>query len=375
MSLPLNLILKLTRACSLKCRYCHDRSDRADRMSFEIMALAIARAFASPHHSHRFIWHGGEPLLGGYGSLQKAVAVQQELVREGQRYQNNLQTNGLHLDAGTVQFLAAHDFRVGVSLDGPEAIHDAQRPSAQGAPTHRRIMEGIGRLREYSVSFGVISVLTQASLDIEPRSFLQFYRDHELFDLCFLPVRGNAQAQGESLEAERYYTYMTRLFDAWLELDDPRLRIREFGDWLLLSMGWPGSMCGSASSCVGGTLSVEPDGTVYHCDKYAGEPDYRYGHVAALDFGELPQSPTACRLRAQDQAIPAACRTCEWVKNCAGGCSHDRLVEGRHGASSGTCHRRTLLEHIRRRTASHPRVQHYTALASRDTEPSPWPAC
>jgi uncharacterized protein len=208
-----------------------------------------------------------------------------------------------------------------------------------------------------------------------PQELLCFYRDHELFDLCFLPVRGNARARRETLDADRYYAYMMQLFDAWLELHDPRIRVREFGDWLLLSMGWPGSLCSSAASCIGGTLNVEPEGKVYHCDKYAGEPDYYFGHLGELDFEELPRSPTACRLRERDMALPSICLSCDWLKACAGGCSHDRLVEGRHGSTTGTCHRRKLLNHVRTRTAAHPSVQKYVAMAAEKAEAPPWAPC
>lgn len=375
MSFPLNLILKLTRACSLRCSYCHDRAETADAMSFAVMALAIARAFASSYRDYRFIWHGGEPLLGGVGMLRKALAVQQELAGAGHRYQNNLQTNGLHLDDATARFLGEFGFRVGVSLDGPAVVHDAQRATVDGKPSHQRILLGIDCLRRHEVPFGIITVMTERTLALSPEKLLRFYQDYELFDLCFLPVRGNARAQGETLASARYYAYMMRLFDAWLEMNDPRMRIREFGDWLLLSMGWPGSLCSSAASCVGGTLSVEPDGAVYHCDKYAGQPEYYYGHLQDLDFDGLPHSPTACRLRAKDMALPHICQDCDWVRYCAGGCSHDRLVEGRHGMALDPCHRRLLLNHVRTRTANHPVVQKHVAMAAQHSEIPSWTPC
>lgn len=375
MSLPLNMILKLTRACSLHCSYCHDRARRSESMPFHVMALAIARAFASGHRDFRFIWHGGEPLLCGTTPLHKALAVQRELAGPDQRYQNNLQTNGMHLDDETVRFLGDFDFRVGVSLDGPAKVHDAQRPTAIGTPSHNRILGGIGRLCSHNVPFGVISVLTELSLTLAPAELLRFYPDHEIFDVCFLPVRGNARAQGQTLSADRYYPYMMQLFDAWLELNDPRLHIREFGDWLLITMGWPGSLCSSACTCVGGTLSIEPEGHVYHCDKYAGDPDYYFGHLQDLDFKRLPDSPVAKKLKGTDMALPPVCHSCRWLRQCAGGCSHDRLVESRHGLAGDICHRRELLDHVHRRTCDHPMVQKYAAMAAVKREVFPGFPC
>jgi len=360
MILPVNAIMKITRDCNLGCEYCHDRQLNGGIMPFEKLALAIDRILSiESTHSFRFIWHGGEPLLAGLDFFRKAVAVQEYLKNPEQEIKNYLQTNGTLLTKEVLDFLQESDFTVGVSLDGPEVLHDAQRPFLKGQPTFFRIMKTIDELQRRAIPYGVITVLTSRSMKITPREFLQFYRENGIFDICFLPVRADCGLKGETLEGELYYGFMKELFDEWLFLDDPRLRIRELGDMLLLSMGLPGSMCSSSGSCVCGTYSIETDGSVFHCDKFSRDDYYCFGNLSELDFNQLPHSPKAKELKHIDLALPEVCETCEWREHCAGGCSHDRLVETRLARKDGVCHMLAMLKHVRKRTMHHPKIEEY----------------
>lgn len=363
-ALPTNAIMKVTRNCNLGCAYCHDRLLNAEIMPFEKMALAIERILSiRSTKSFRFIWHGGEPLMAGIDFFRKAVVAQQYLKESDQEVRNYLQTNGTMFTTRVFDFLQAFDFTVGVSLDGPQEVHDAQRPFRKGKASHARIMKGIEELQRRDISSGVISVLTARSVAAGPQKFLEFYRDNGIFDICFLPVRADTSLEGETLEGEQYFGFMRELFDAWLQMNDPRMRIREIGDMLLLSMGLPGSMCSSSGSCVGGTYSIEPDGKVFHCDKFSRDARYCFGNLSTLDFNQLPDSAKGMELRQLELALPAACLTCEWQQHCAGGCSHDRLVENRLAQTNGVCHMREMLKHIQEKTRNHPKVQEYVQQA------------
>ncbi|MCP3941035.1 MAG: radical SAM protein [Desulfobacteraceae bacterium] len=364
MILPVNAIMKITRNCNLACEYCHDRLPGKSNMPFEQLALAIDRILSIKNtKSFRFIWHGGEPLLAGIDFFRKAVTVQQYFKNPEQDLKNYLQTNGTLLTRKVLDFLEEFDFIVGVSLDGPEKLHDVQRPSLKKKPTFSRIMKIIEELQRRDIPHGVITVLTSKSMEITPREFLLFYQENEIFDICFLPVRADCGLKGETLEGKRYYEFMKELFDEWLLLDDPRMRIRELGDMLLLSMGLPGSMCSSSGSCVCGTYSIESDGSVFHCDKYTRDDYYCFGNLSALDFNQLSQTTKAVELKHLDMSLPEVCKFCEWQKHCAGGCSHDRLVENRLAREDGVCHMHSTLKHIRKRTRNHPKVEEYVRQA------------
>src|SRR5262245_45276400 len=96
MSGHLGLIVKATRLCNLRCAYCHDwRAGAGQTIPFEILARMTASALRdSSADEVDFIWHGGEPTVLRTSFYEKALYVQSQFQRPGQRVRNSLQTNG-----------------------------------------------------------------------------------------------------------------------------------------------------------------------------------------------------------------------------------------------------------------------------------------
>ena len=61
---------------------------------------------------------------------------QKQYRRSGKRIRNTLQTNGTLLDNEWAEFFKAHDFLIGLSLDGTEALHDGYRVDRAGRPSY-----------------------------------------------------------------------------------------------------------------------------------------------------------------------------------------------------------------------------------------------
>ena len=364
-AVPLNVIVKLTRACNLRCEYCHDWRSTDRHLRFELLAMTIERVLAAEAHpSVRFIWHGGEPLLLGHQWFAKIIALEEIFQRPGQTISNTLQTNACLIDPAFAEFFRRHEFNIGVSLDGPAALHNAQRPSRDGKPTFERALKGIRLLQQQAVPFGVLTVLTHRSLQYPPAQLLEFYRDLEIFDIGFLPVRSDCRMSGEHLSTTAYVDYMKAMFDAWLAINDPRLKVREFSNWMLLAMGLPGNVCGTNGSCIGTAFSIEPNGDVYACDKLVQDPQYGFGNIEQIDFDRLRSSSRFCEMKNRDLILPRSCLQCRWRKVCAGGCLHDRYIDRLAGKNEQVCHLRRILAHVRHRIKDHPDVQLLMARAA-----------
>ena len=76
----IGLIVKATRSCNLRCRYCGDWRPGSDNaMPFDVLAAVIHAALQDSHHrSVRFTWHGGEPTLLPRNYFAKAMALHDE---------------------------------------------------------------------------------------------------------------------------------------------------------------------------------------------------------------------------------------------------------------------------------------------------------
>ena len=78
-----------------------------------------------------FAWQGGEPTIMGLDFFSKAVALQKKYAN-GKQITNTIQTNGTLLNDQWCEFFSAERFLVGISIDGPEHIHDKYRTDRVG---------------------------------------------------------------------------------------------------------------------------------------------------------------------------------------------------------------------------------------------------
>ena len=79
-----------------------------------------------------FSWQGGEPTLLGLDFFRQVVELEKRYCPRPCALENDLQTNGTLLDEAWCEFLAEHNFLVGLSLDGPKEIHDHYRQDKAG---------------------------------------------------------------------------------------------------------------------------------------------------------------------------------------------------------------------------------------------------
>lgn len=137
---PLGLLIKPASGdCQLKCEYCfYLRSadlypaTKQHRMSKEVLTEMVKQTLKMSYPLASFAWQGGEPLLMGLDFFRQSVELMQKFGRKGHIISNSLQTNGLLLDKEWSRFLAQYRFLIGVSLDGPEEIHNKFRSDSFG---------------------------------------------------------------------------------------------------------------------------------------------------------------------------------------------------------------------------------------------------
>ena len=111
----------------------------------------------------------------GLGFFEQVVTLQQHYAA-GRRITNSIQTNGVLLDDAWGEFLARHGFLVGLSLDGPRALHDAYRVDRGGRPTWCRVMRGLRTLKRHRVQFNTLTVVHRHNYR-HAREVYEFLRD------------------------------------------------------------------------------------------------------------------------------------------------------------------------------------------------------
>jgi uncharacterized protein len=135
-------------------------------MDFGTLDAAVGKVFAAQLAAPELsvIWHAGEPLVVPEEWYAEAFARSERHRLPSVRVTHHFQTNGVLLDERWYEFINKHGVRIGVSLDGPDWLHDRHRKTRNGHRTHARVMRSIEQLRTAGILFHVICVITRDSL-------------------------------------------------------------------------------------------------------------------------------------------------------------------------------------------------------------------
>src|SRR5947207_828156 len=143
-------IFVVSLRCEHSCHYCQVSRVSADRerydMSEETARRALDLAFRSPARGLKIEIQGGEPLLH-FERVRHIIAEARQRAEEQQRDVEIVVTSNLAmLDDDMLQFFRDHEVFLSTSLDGPEELHNANRPRP-GNDSHAKTIDGILRAR------------------------------------------------------------------------------------------------------------------------------------------------------------------------------------------------------------------------------------
>jgi uncharacterized protein len=298
-----------------------------------------------------FAWQGGEPTLLGVRFFRNVVALQHKYAN-GKRILNALQTNGTLLDDEWGAFLADEQFLVGLSVDGPEPLHDAYRVDKQGRPTFAQVMRGLEVLQRHGVEYNTLTVVNRKN-SVHPLEVYRFLKrigstfhqfiplverslvapppaENGLLQVLLAPPPQRNSPRSPvtewSVESEAYGRFLIAIFDEWVRNDVGQTFVQMFdvalGIWAQAGVG----LCVFAPTC-GTALAMEHNGDVYACDHYV-YPEYRRGNIMETPLKELVAAPEQ-RKFGQDKSdtLPRYCRRCEVRFACNGECPKHRFLK------------------------------------------------
>ncbi len=326
--------------CNMECSYCYYletgglHKDRYPfRMSDSLLETYIRQYIeASPGPIVQFTWHGGEPTLAGLDFYRRTVELQKRYLPEGWSCWNNLQTNGILLDDAWCSFLAEAHFDVGLSIDGTQWLHDANRKDLSGGGTYERAVAAVRCLQTHGIQPDLLCTVTSA-IAREAIAVYRALRDLNTGWIQFIPIvrrTADGQPTAESVTGEEYGYFLCAVFDEWVRNDLGRLDIQLFAETGLVWSGGTASLCWMAPTC-GRVLIVEHDGGVYSCDHFVA-PEHRIGDIETAHLSTLVDIPVQrCFGNSKKTSLPLQCRSCSWLTVCNGGCPKDRFAMAEDG--------------------------------------------
>ena len=181
--------------CNLDCQYCFFLSKDTlypgsnFRMAEDVLGAYIRQVLEAQRSPQVTIaWQGGEPTLMGLEFFRRANALARKHLRPGTALEHTIQTNGIRLDDEWCEFLAGNGFPVGLSIDGPQAMHDAYRVNKAGDPTFSQVMRAVRLMHQHKVEFNVLCTVHDVNVG-HPLEVYRFFRDEVGAQaLQFIPI-------------------------------------------------------------------------------------------------------------------------------------------------------------------------------------------
>jgi uncharacterized protein len=324
-------------ACNLGCSYCY-YLEKAKlysgtgplKMSDEVLETLIKQQIeASTEEKVFFSWHGGEPLLAGIDFYRKAVAIQKKYLSGRRIALNGIQTNGTLLSEEWCKFLRDENFIIGISIDGPEELHNRNRITTAGKPTFREVMRGYNLLKKYEITSEILCVVNSGNSSC-PLEVYDFLRGLGAPFLTFLPMverdgSGLSGVTAESVKPEKFGRFLIAIFDRWIENDIGKVKIQIFEEALRTAFNEDHTLCIFKVEC-GGVPVVEHNGDFYSCDHYVNG-SHLIGNIMADPVVKILRDPRQVEFgEAKSRTLPRYCRECEVLGMCNGECPKNRFA-------------------------------------------------
>ncbi|MFI5824833.1 FxsB family cyclophane-forming radical SAM/SPASM peptide maturase [Streptomyces rishiriensis] len=359
-------IVKVHGRCNLACTYCYlyagpDRTWRSrpaaaapevlDRTATRI--AEHARTHALPALS--LVLHGGEPLLAGAGTLARFTALVRDRVPADCAVDAVVQTNATLLTPRRLAVLADAGLRIGVSLDGGLAAHNARRVDHAGRPSWPAASRGALLVAERAPQ-AYAGVLTVVDVTLDPVETYESLLTLRPPALNLLLPHGNWSAPPPHWAGARHGEWLCAVFDRWWTAGRRETRIRLFEECVALLLGLP-----AATEALGlapfDAVVVETDGSVEQVDslKSAYDGAARTGlDVFRHAFDEALRHPAVAARQAGAAALADQCRSCPLLRVCGGGHYAHRYRAG-HGFRNPSVYcadLQRLIRHIAARLAT-----------------------
>lgn len=335
------VVMNVTNQCNLSCSYCYEYGE--DRISTpegktKFMSEETARSTVdfllnqSPgRRSVHLTFFGGETLLN-FKVVKATIEYARARAADMGKYIDfSMTTNATMLTSEIINFLAANNVGVTVSIDGPKESNDRFRVFHNGKGSYDVIAPRIKELIKVHRSRPIGARVTLTAQVVDVRKIYHHLTEEMGFDeVGFAPVTTSPvrlYAIGNT-GLDHVLDQFTELADEYLEhaLRNEHHGFSNVSDTLQelhqgVSKAYP---CGAGL----GLLGVSPSGDIGLCHRFVDSPAGKLGHI---DTG-LDRQKQAEHLDRAHISTKYDCHTC-WARPvCSGGCYHEAYV--RYGDTS-----------------------------------------
>lgn len=261
----------------------------------------------------------------GINFYQGAVNLQEKYGKAGSWVSNGIQTNGILINEEFARFFQKYSFLVGVSLDGPQYIHDSYRRYRNGIGSYKDVIKGIGCLKKNNVEFNILTLVNKINVS-KGKEVYRFLCDsdffyHQYIECVEFDERGNSLPY--SISGEEWGEFLCEIYDEWITSGVHNVSIRLFDSILAYLVENQYNICHMGQKC-NQYFVVESNGDVYPCDFFV-EKDLKIGNIAKGSWSDFQKSPTYTSFARQKDEWNGKCVRCKYNFLCSGDCLKNRF--------------------------------------------------
>ena len=308
-----------TLNCPSNCKYCWGSENKKEMMDIEIIDQIIAWLADFRDDKVHFTFHGGEPLLAGYDFYKEALEKLSKLENlDG----FSLQSNIWLLTDELIDLFVEYNVVVSTSIDGPKEINDYQR----GEGYFDKTMSKYELAKSKGLIINFVLTVTDYSKDFSDDLY-DFFKGEKMslkIHAALPSLRGD-NADPWALKQEEHGKLLVDWLDKYL-YDLDKFSIMDLDHICKSSLRRRGTLC-TFADCIGTTLAVGANGSIYPCYRFVGMPEYVLGNVSDNpSFDDLKTSDAWAKLQEFRDYVDENCKKCKFVKYCEGGCPYNAIV-------------------------------------------------
>ena len=331
-----SLLIKPASAdCNLRCDYCFYLCTRClypqiktHRMGDNVLETVVSRYLSTKQNCHVFGWQGGEPTLMGVDFFRKVINLQIMHSSRGTNIMNALQTNATLVDDNFATLFSNYNFLVGVSIDGPEKMHNRNRRNMSGEGSHASVIRGIKCMQNRNVSLNALVMVTKTNAKAADL-IIKYLCDLGISYHQFIPCVNydvKDRPYPNSITADEWGDFLCTLFEVWMKKYRKHVSIRLFDAIIENMLHKKNSICHMQANC-GQYFVVEHNGDVYPCDFFVKER-YRLANIIDDDFDYILTNKKYLTFSTLKSKFNAQCNRCKYINFCMGDCMRHRLMIG-----------------------------------------------
>jgi uncharacterized protein len=283
------------------------------------------------------LWHAGEPLVLPPTFYRNAFNILSGLCPPQIKLVHCIQTNAILLTEEWCDLIQEFEIQLGISIDGPQPLHDAHRIFRNGAGSFSKTMKAIDLLNRRQIPFHAICVLSRDSLQ-QPQALFSFFEEHRIRRVHFNMEEIEGINRHTSLRFDQSQTEFRRFFETYWDLIDKwssEQHVREIHDTvgLLINQDRSGPFSSELTTpfvCI--TISAEGHISTFSPELTSSTHpelgEFFFGNILVDDLADVEKSARFQAILNEINAGINNCKkSCDYFPVCGGGSPSNKLSE------------------------------------------------